>query len=90
MLATIATIAFPAAVTMVAAESTPIRTMIESPCVKICTLDARSGLCLGCGRTVDEIARWTEMSAAERARVMGGLPWRLAASRTSEPASATG
>ena len=24
--------------------------MIESPCVKICTLDARSGLCLGCGR----------------------------------------
>lgn len=64
--------------------------MIESPCVKICTLDARSGLCLGCGRTVDEIARWIEMSAAERARVVGELPWRLAASRASEPASATG
>ena len=50
--------------------------MIESPCVKVCTLDARSGLCLGCGRTVDEIARWSAMSAAERARVMRKLPAR--------------
>ena len=52
--------------------------MIETPCVKICTLDARGGLCLGCGRTVDEIARWSAMSAAERARVMAELPARLA------------
>ena len=44
-------IAFPPAVLMVAANSAPRPTMIESPCVKICTLDARSGLCLGCGRT---------------------------------------
>ncbi len=64
--------------------------MIESPCVKICTLDARSGLCLGCGRTVDEIARWSEMGAAERARVMDELPWRLTASRASEPARTAG
>ncbi|MGA9005037.1 MAG: DUF1289 domain-containing protein, partial [Pseudolabrys sp.] len=35
--------------------------MIETPCVKICTLDARMGLCLGCGRTVDEITRWATM-----------------------------
>lgn len=53
--------------------------MIESPCVKICTLDARSGLCLGCGRTVGEIAQWTMMSAEERRRVMAELPERLAA-----------
>ena len=52
--------------------------MIESPCVKVCTLDARSGLCLGCGRTVDGIARWSAMSAAERARVMRELPARNA------------
>ena len=56
--------------------------MIESPCTKICTLDARSGLCLGCGRSIDEIARWTAMSAAERARVMNELPARLAAVKT--------
>jgi hypothetical protein len=63
--------------------------MIESPCVKVCTLDARSGLCIGCGRTVDEIARWIEMSDAERARVTGELPWRLASSH-AETAKAAG
>lgn len=89
-LATIAKIAFPKAVTMVAADSAPRPTMIETPCVEICTLDARSGLCLGCGRTIDEIARWTAMSEAERARVMSELPWRLAAGRRAEPANATG
>ena len=89
-LVTIAMIAFPPAVTMVAADSAPRPTMIETPCVEICTLDARSGLCLGCGRTVDEIARWAAMSVAERTRVMGELPWRLAAGRRADPAGATG
>ena len=56
--------------------------MIESPCVNICTLDARSGICLGCGRTIDEIARWTAMTAAERARVMSNLPARLATTKS--------
>jgi len=50
--------------------------MIETPCVKICTLDARQGICLGCGRTIDEIARWGSMSAAERGRIMNELPER--------------
>lgn len=52
---------------------------VESPCVKVCTLDARSGLCLGCGRRIDEIERWARMSADERASVMAELPGRLAA-----------
>jgi predicted Fe-S protein YdhL (DUF1289 family) len=64
--------------------------MIESPCVKTCTLDARSALCLGCGRTIDEIARWTAMSAAERARVMSELPTRLAAIKPANAITATG
>jgi uncharacterized protein len=64
--------------------------MIESPCVKTCTLDGRSGLCLGCGRTIDEIARWTDMSAAERARVMSELPARLAAANPAKAITATG
>ena len=88
-LATIATIAFRPALTMVAADADPRPIMIESPCVKVCTLEARSGLCLGCGRTIDEIARWTAMSAAEHSRVIAELPARLAASRIDN-ASATG
>lgn len=50
--------------------------MIETPCVKICTVDARQGFCLGCGRTIDEIARWARMSAAERGRIVNELPER--------------
>ncbi len=63
--------------------------MIESPCVNICTLDARSGLCLGCGRTIDEIAQWSTMSAAERGRVMRELPGRLGAGNAAKTASTT-
>ncbi len=63
---------------MVEIDSPPNAMTIESPCTKICTLDARCGRCLGCGRTIDEIARWSAMSAAERARVMAELPGRLA------------
>ncbi len=52
---------------------------IESPCILVCMLDTASGLCLGCGRTGDEIARWTQMSPADRRTVMGQLSERLAA-----------
>jgi|SoiMethySBSTD1v2_1073268.scaffolds.fasta_scaffold44256_5 predicted Fe-S protein YdhL (DUF1289 family) len=54
---------------------------IETPCDKICILDDASGLCRGCGRSLDEIARWTAYSDAERACVMAQLPQRLAALR---------
>jgi predicted Fe-S protein YdhL (DUF1289 family) len=64
--------------------------MIESPCVNICTLDARSGICLGCGRNIDEIAQWTAMTAAERSRVMRELPTRLTASKATNAKTATG
>ena len=53
---------------------------IASPCIKICALDA-SGRCLGCGRSLDEIARWLTISAAERQAIMEALPARLATMR---------
>jgi hypothetical protein len=37
------------------------------------------GLCIGCGRSLDEIARWVDLTPAERARIMAQLPSRLAA-----------
>ncbi len=55
---------------------------IETPCDKICILDDAAGLCRGCGRSIDEIARWTALSDAERSSVMAQLPGRLAALRT--------
>jgi predicted Fe-S protein YdhL (DUF1289 family) len=55
------------------------RNSIESPCNRVCTIHPRVGLCVGCGRSLDEIARWTGLSAAERSAVMALLPARLAA-----------
>ena len=52
---------------------------IASPCTKVCTIDPRSQLCRGCGRTLDEIARWVSLGDSERARIMAELPARLAA-----------
>jgi len=49
---------------------------VKSPCNNVCQLDPKSGLCIGCARTLDEIARWAEMSDAERERVMAELPQR--------------
>jgi uncharacterized protein len=54
---------------------------IQTPCNKVCTIDPASGLCAGCGRSLDEIARWTALTDAERARVMAVLPQRLETSR---------
>ena len=50
---------------------------IESPCTKVCTIDPLAGLCIGCGRTLSEIATWLSLSEGERRRVIGELPERL-------------
>jgi len=52
---------------------------ISSPCTKVCTIDPRSGLCLGCGRTLAEIAQWGAMNESERQRIMAELPHRTGA-----------
>ncbi len=46
-----------------------------SPCVKICSLDER-GYCVGCLRTVAEIARWSALSAAEQRQVIAAIERR--------------
>jgi len=53
-----------------------MRQAVNSPCVKVCQMDPQRGLCLGCARTLDEIARWSSMSDAERDRVLALLPGR--------------
>jgi predicted Fe-S protein YdhL (DUF1289 family) len=49
---------------------------IASPCINVCTLDANSGLCMGCKRTVEEITRWSHYSDEQRAEIMRQLPQR--------------
>jgi predicted Fe-S protein YdhL (DUF1289 family) len=49
---------------------------IASPCIQVCVVDGQSGLCLGCHRTLVEIAGWAALPEGERARIMAGLAAR--------------
>ena len=55
---------------------------IQSPCKLICELDLEKGLCKGCGRSREEIAKWTRYSDAQRAFIMTELEARLKVLRT--------
>jgi predicted Fe-S protein YdhL (DUF1289 family) len=44
--------------------------------VQVCTIDGESGLCLGCHRTLPEVAKWSRFTDEERARLMQELPDR--------------
>ena len=50
---------------------------IESPCKLICELDIEKGLCKGCGRSREEIARWTRYSDVQRQYIMTELAERM-------------
>jgi uncharacterized protein len=61
---------------------------IKSPCNSLCTVDKVSALCVGCGRTLAEIAAWSQFTAGERARIMAELPRRLSRLREAGAAPA--
>jgi len=47
-----------------------------SPCVGICLMDPRTGLCRGCLRTIAEITRWYEASGPEKRAILARLDER--------------
>jgi hypothetical protein len=55
---------------------------ISTPCVKVCVVDPRSGLCIGCGRTTGEIAAWGAKDEEERLAIMAELDGRMRAMRS--------
>lgn len=50
--------------------------VIKSPCINVCRVEAAQDVCIGCYRTLAEIACWQQMSDAERDRVFEVLPAR--------------
>ena len=44
---------------------------IESPCISVCRYD--NEVCAGCGRTVDEIVNWYDMTDDEKQAVLNRL-----------------
>jgi len=47
------------------------RTKIVSPCVKKCQL--QEGVCLGCGRTQEQLRMWTTYTDRQRKEIMKEL-----------------
>jgi predicted Fe-S protein YdhL (DUF1289 family) len=54
----------------------------STPCINVCVLDPLSALCIGCGRTGEEITAWSTMSEPERIAVMAELDQRLTEARS--------
>ncbi len=52
------------------------RDEIASPCVKLCVVHPEERICVGCLRTIDEIASWSRLTHEGRAEVMADLPSR--------------
>jgi len=46
---------------------------VASPCTGICRLDLVGETCLGCRRTLDEIAAWSTLSSEGRRAVLARL-----------------
>jgi hypothetical protein len=86
-------IAFPSPMFILRAAShrNEAMTTIESPCNKVCVVDPVSALCIGCGRSLNEIEAWLRLLPEERSRVMAELPQRLSllARRRAAPADIT-
>ena len=43
---------------------------VLSPCISVCRIDQKAGLCEGCYRTLDEIAVWPELPDAQRRQII--------------------
>lgn len=52
---------------------------VTTPCIGTCTLNSTRTHCIGCARTLIEIARWADASDDWRRAVMADLPARRAA-----------
>lgn len=53
-------------------EVMPESAWVSSPCIGICELDSENR-CLGCGRTSEDIARWSTLKESERLAIMEQL-----------------
>ena len=49
---------------------------LVSPCIGICLMDPATRTCRGCLRTINEIARWYDASAAEKQAILDSLTVR--------------
>ena len=49
-----------------------------TPCIAVCQINPKSGFCMGCYRTLKEIAQWGRFSEDERTELLPELDRRKA------------
>ena len=59
---------------------------VSSPCTSVCRMDARTGWCEGCARTLGEIADWSVLDDEQKRAVWLELPPRQALLRADAAA----
>ena len=57
---------------------------LASPCVRNCCLDD-DNVCMGCGRSLDEIVRWGTATDADKAAILARSRARLRARTAPSP-----
>ena len=48
---------------------------MSSPCVKVCRLDVKHNICIGCLRTPEEITKWSKLSSPEQTTILDDISW---------------
>lgn len=59
---------------------------VPSPCINVCRMDAATGWCEGCLRTLDEIVAWGSLGDADKRALWQQLPARQAVWQQLHPA----
>jgi len=55
------------------------RAAVSSPCIGVCRMDAATGWCTGCLRTIDEIAAWGVASESRKRDIWAAIERRRVA-----------
>ena len=61
----------------------PVAQVVPSPCVAVCQMQADTGWCWGCRRTLNEIAQWSNLDNPARRAI-----WHAISLRLDKPGSA--
>jgi predicted Fe-S protein YdhL (DUF1289 family) len=54
---------------------------VASPCIDVCRMNAETGFCDGCFRTIDEIAAWSAYDDDEKRAVLAHVESRRQGAR---------
>ena len=47
--------------------------MVNSPCIGICKLKENGKLCIGCGRSIEEITYWNNLSNKKKNKILKNI-----------------